>query len=102
MSSWIIQQVRTWVPIVVGSFAAWLLSLGVELSAEEQGGLVIGLTGLIVGLYYSLASWLSKKWPWTGFLLGSTRQPTYGLTAKQIKAGAAVEQPTAHSPPNTG
>lgn len=100
MSSWIVQQVRTWVPIIVGSFASWLLTLGVEMSAEAQGGLVVGLTGLIVGVYYTVASWLAKKWPWAGFLLGSTRQPTYGPTARQVKAAAA--QPVAQSPPNTG
>lgn len=103
MNSWVVQQVRTWVPVIVGSFAAWLLTLGVDLSAEAQGGLVVGLTGLIVGVYYTVTSWLAKKWPWLGFLLGSTRQPVYGPTAKELKAGTSgPAQPTAQPPPNTG
>lgn len=77
MTNTVLSLVRTYVPVAVGALAAWLLSLGVDLSAEAQTGLTVFLTGLIIAVYYTVARLLEKRWPAFGFLLGSTKQPEY-------------------------
>lgn len=77
MSDSITALIRTWVPVGVGAFLAWLVTLGVELDANVEAGLITSLTGLAIGIYYTVALLLSKKWPIVGVLLGSTKQPTF-------------------------
>jgi len=82
MSDAITGLIRTWVPVGVGAFLAWLVTLGVELDANTEAGLITSLTGLAIAVYYTVAFLLSKKWPVFGVLLGSTKQPTY--TKKEL------------------
>lgn len=77
MSDAITGLIRTWVPVGVGAFIAWLITLGVEVDAQTQAGLITALTALVIAGYYALAALLQKRWPWLGVLLGSTKQPTY-------------------------
>lgn len=71
-------QVRTYVPVGVGALITWLLSLGIDVGAQAQVGLVAFGTAFVTGLYYTAATALQKKWPTTGrFLLGSSKAPTY-------------------------
>src|SRR5690606_30686854 len=77
MSAAIISLIRTWVPVAVGSLVAWLISIGIELDAETQAGLVVGLTGLLVFAYYGIVRALERRWPWVGYLLGVPAEPTY-------------------------
>lgn len=77
MNSFIISQIRTFVPIVVGALVAWLITLGIELDAETQTSLVITLTGVIQAVYYFLVRLLEKKWPQVGVLLGVASKPVY-------------------------
>jgi uncharacterized membrane protein (DUF441 family) len=77
MSDSITALIRTWVPVGVGAFIAWLVTLGVELDANTEAGLITSLTAVAIALYYTLALLLSKKWPVFGVLLGSTKQPTF-------------------------
>jgi len=80
---YIIQQVRTYVPVGVGALLTWLLSLGVNVGAEAQVGLVTGGTALVTAMYFTLASALQRKWPVAGrFLLGSKATPTYENVAR--------------------
>jgi len=77
MSDFVIGQIRTWVPIGVGVFLAWLVSLGIQLDASVEAGLIPALTGLLGGLYYLLITTLAKKWPGVGILLGVNKAPEY-------------------------
>lgn len=75
---YIIAQVRTYVPIGAGALITWLLSLGIDVGAQAQVGLVTFGTALVSGAYYTAASALQRKWPVLGtFLLGSSKAPTY-------------------------
>lgn len=77
MSATIVSLIRTWVPTLVGSLVAWLLVLGIEIDADAQAGLVVGLTGLLVSAYYGIVRVLERRWPWVGYLLGVPAEPTY-------------------------
>lgn len=77
MSDAIVSLIRTYVPVAVGAFIAWLLSLGIEVDAETQAGLVVSMTGLVVAAYYTLIRLLERKWPAVGVLLGIPKQPEY-------------------------
>ncbi len=77
MNDTITSLIRTYVPIVVGALISWLITLGVEVSAEAQTGLVVALTGIVTAAYYTIVRALEKKVPWLGVLLGSAKQPEY-------------------------
>lgn len=75
MSTAIVSWIRTICPIGVGAAVSWLLTLGVELDADTQAGLIAGLTGVLIALYYTVARALETKWPVFGVLLGVAKTP---------------------------
>lgn len=78
LGDYVTSQIRTYVPIGVGSLISWLLSLGIDVGAQAQTGLVIFGTALTTGVYYTTATLIQKKWPAAGsLLLGSSKVPTY-------------------------
>lgn len=80
MGNFLISQIRTWTPIVVGAAIAWLVSQGVldeETAATAQNAFVIGLTALVQGVYYFLVRLMAEKWNWVGYLLGYNQAPDY-------------------------
>ena len=77
MNSFVTSLIRTWVPIVVGALASYLLTLEVELDAEAQAGLVVGLTAVLQGAYYLIVRVLESRYPKLGVLLGSEAKPKY-------------------------
>lgn len=77
MTNFFTSLVRTYVPIIVGAFAAWLITVGIELDANSQAGLIVALTGLLQGAYYLAVRLLERKFPQIGVLLGSTQKPVY-------------------------
>lgn len=77
MNDFITSLIRTNVPIIVGAFIAWLVSLGVEVPEGAETPLIVGLTAVIIALYYSLVRWAESKWPAFGYLLGTKREPVY-------------------------
>lgn len=77
MNDFITSLIRTYVPIAVGAVASYFLTLGVELDANAQLGLVTFLTAVLQGVYYLLARLLEQRFPQFGFLLGSTKKPEY-------------------------
>jgi len=78
MSNTVVSFIRTYVPVAVGALISWLVAHDVVLDEEAQTGLTIGLTGLVIGLYYLVARILERKWPLFGFLLGTPKvQPVY-------------------------
>lgn len=77
MSNLVTSFIRTYVPIVVGALASYLLTLGIELDAGTQAGLVIALTGVLQAAYYALIRVLERKYPRLGVLLGKAAKITY-------------------------
>ena len=77
MSNFVTSLIRTYVPIAVGALAAYLLSIGLELDANAQLGLVTFLTAVLQGAYYLVARLLERRFPQFSFLLGSGAQPKY-------------------------
>jgi hypothetical protein len=77
MSDFVVGLIRTWVPIVVGAVVSWLVTLGVSFDAATEAGLITGLTGLLIGVYYTVVRLLAEKWPWFGYLLGVNKAPSY-------------------------
>lgn len=69
--------VRTYVPLAVSWLAGWLISLGVDLSPNDQYAIATGLGALVAALYYAAVRWLEKRYPTVGALLGYIRQPVY-------------------------
>lgn len=78
MSNFITSLIRTWVPIAVGALVSWLLTLGIEIDADAQAGLIIFLTSVLQGLYYLVVRVLEQRWPRIGaLLLGNSSKPDY-------------------------
>ena len=77
MNNFVISQIRTYTPILVGALVSWLITLGVTLDAQTQASLIIALTGVLQGLYYFIIRLLEKKWPKIGVLLGFATIPEY-------------------------
>lgn len=77
MSSTIVSLIRTYVPVAVGALVAWLITLGIQLDAEAQAGLITALTGALIAIYYAIVRALEKRWPWVGVLLGVPAEPLY-------------------------
>lgn len=79
MPDFLVSLLRTYVPIAVGALVSWLLTLGIELDAETQAGLIVALTGLSQAAYYALVRAIEPRLPdWlTRALLGSAKAPVY-------------------------
>lgn len=73
----LISMIRTWVPIAVGALIAWFATVGLELDAETQTSLVIGLTGVVQAAYYGVVRFLENTYPQVGWLLGKAKAPNY-------------------------
>ena len=69
--------IRTVVPIVVGTIASALATVGFQLS--DEGAELIGtiLGALIAIAYYVIARALEQKFPNAGVLLGKPSRPVY-------------------------
>lgn len=80
-NNFVTSLIRTYVPIGVGALASYLLTLGIDLDANAQLGLVTFLTALLQGLYYLIARLLEQRYPQLGVLLGSSKTPDY----KEVK-----------------
>jgi hypothetical protein len=77
MNSFVTSFIRTYVPIVVGAVVSYLVTLGIQLDAETQAGMVVTLTGVSQAVYYAIARFLESKFPKAGVLLGSAKQVVY-------------------------
>lgn len=78
MNDAIIALIRTVVPTLVGAFTAWLASLGLSLDPETNAALIVALTGIFSGAYYTVVRLLAEKYPWVNWLLGYNATPSYG------------------------
>lgn len=76
MSDFVIAQIRTYVPMAVGAFLAWVAVYGFNL-VEIESELVTVLTFVLSAIYYFLVRWAAEKWPSVGVLLGVNKAPEY-------------------------
>lgn len=72
----LIRFIRTYVPVAVGGFIAWL-SMYVDLVGVDKDGATTIAVGIVIGLYYLVASILVKVHPIFGWLLGNPKTPVY-------------------------
>jgi len=77
MSDFVVSLIRTNVPIAVGAFSSWLVSLGLVVPEGAEVPLTIAITAFAAAGYYAAARWLENRWPAFGYLLGSKAAPTY-------------------------
>lgn len=79
MNDTIRSLIRTWAPIAIGAVVAYLATLGIDLDADAQAGLIVGLTAVLQGGYYALVRAIEPHLPdWlTRILLGSATAPEY-------------------------
>ena len=75
MNTLALSLIRTYAPILVGAFASWLLTVGLDIDSETQAGLVIFLTGLLQAVYYTVVRLAEQKFPGIGVLLGAAKSP---------------------------
>ena len=70
------RYIRTYVPIAIGYLITQLVELtgAVDIDTEQ---VALATTGIVIALYYAAVSAAEKRWPAVGWLLGSTKQPTY-------------------------
>ena len=86
MNSFVVSLIRTNVPVLVGALIAWLISLGVQVPEGSEEGLIIGLTALLIAVYYTAVRFLEKRWPAFGFLLGTRQEPEYPADVARHRA----------------
>jgi hypothetical protein len=84
MNDFATSLIRTFVPLIVGSIAAWLAARGINISSEDAAGLAAFLAAVFAGLYYLLIRLIERKHPGAGALLGAAKQPEYTATAKEV------------------
>jgi len=78
MSNFLVSLIRTWVPILVGTVIAWVVSTGLFDISDDQAAQATGAaTAAAIGLYYSIVRWFETKYPQAGWLLGTPKPPEY-------------------------
>lgn len=83
MSNFIIQIIRSVVPIAVGWVVGVLAAANVEIDAETKANLILSISTLAASLYYVLIAWFERRWAWVGWLLGVARNPIYPTAAER-------------------
>ena len=94
MNTLALSLIRTYAPILVGAFASWLLTVGLDIDSETQAGLVIFLTGLLQAVYYTVVRLAEQKFPGIGVLLGAAKSPdaySKGEEPASVDAGPDVD-----------
>lgn len=93
MSTAIISWIRTIVPIGVASALSWLLvTFGLQLDKASEDGLIVGITGLLIALYYTIARALESKYPKLGVLLGVAKTPDGYSQGEVVEAFAQAQK----------
>lgn len=85
MNDQVIALIRTIVPTLVGAFATFLLTAGIELDEETKTAVAVALTGLFAGAYYALIRLIASKLPIAGWLLGHPAVPVYEMPKELVK-----------------
>lgn len=77
MNDFVTSLIRTNVPIAVGAFVTWLVSLGVVVPEGAEVPLAVSSVAFVTAGYYAAVRWAETKWPPIGWLLGSRAEPQY-------------------------
>lgn len=80
MNDFLTSLIRTWVPMIVGGFVAWLVARGINIPKDAVDGVVAFLTALFSASYYVLVRALEQRFPQFGWLLGQAKQVKYKET----------------------
>lgn len=85
--------IRTAMATGIGAFFAWLLAHNIAIDAEAQKALTVGLTALVIVLYYVLVRAVEKRLPtWLRvILIGVPKTPVY---AKREVQAHGFEEPS--------
>lgn len=85
--------IRTTMATGIGAFFAWLLAHNIAIDAEAQKALTVGLTALVIVLYYVLVRAVEKRLPtWLRvILIGVPKTPVY---AKREVQSNGFEEPS--------
>jgi hypothetical protein len=78
MNNYIPSLIRTWVPVLIGSVAAWLFAkFGLVIDEDSKAQATAGFVAFVIGAYYAVVRYLETKYPLVGWLLGMPKQPGY-------------------------
>ena len=79
MNDALVGVIRTAVTTGVGAFFAWLLTHNITIDDEAQKALTVGLTALVIAVYYLVVRSVEKHLPtWLRVILvGVPQTPTY-------------------------
>ncbi|WP_460801466.1 hypothetical protein [Microbacterium sp. GXF6406] len=89
ISNTVIAAIRTFVPIAVGALVTWLATANIALDPSSEVAIASGLTALVTAVYWAAATWLARKFPWAGWLLGYPAQPEYAHKPHEVIAPVA-------------
>lgn len=67
--------VRTIIPIAVGQIVAFVATLGIEVTPDQEAAFTTVLGFVAAALYYLIIRILEQKFPWMGALLGWAATP---------------------------
>lgn len=67
--------VRTIIPIAVGQIVAFVATLGIEVTPDQEAAFTTVLGFVAAALYYLTIRFLEQKFPWMGALLGWAATP---------------------------
>lgn len=72
--------IRTWVPLGVGALVSWVATKGLTIDANTQTALIVVMTSVITGLYYTGVRLVESRYPAVGRVLlglGVKAKPVY-------------------------
>jgi len=78
MNDFIASLIRSYVPLIVGTVAAFFTARNINLDEHALAGLTAALSGLFYALYYGVVRLFEKYVsPKFGWFLGYAKAPTY-------------------------
>lgn len=84
MSNFLVQVIRSVVPIIVGWLVGLLAAVSINVPADVQATLVVSASTLAASLYYVAVAWLERTYPVFGWLLGVARNPVYAAKGEVV------------------
>jgi hypothetical protein len=69
--------VRTGIPTIVGALVAIVVAAIGGVEGDAATGVTVTAIAVAQAAYYAVAQWLTRRFPATGFLLGTSAQPAY-------------------------
>lgn len=88
MNDAITSIIRTAVTTGVGAVLAWLLAHNIEIDAESQKALTVGVTAIVIALYYLVIRIVERHLPvWLRVILaGVPKTPVYDMLPTETES----------------